>query len=84
MRSSILNRIWEVITTEGYLKGLTRSPQRKIFVIKDPTSRNPVLSMINSQEFFDNANGELFIGRALPSKDTLSELIQEHRSIVND
>ncbi len=78
MNLKLLERLWDVITTEGYLKGLTRTPQRKIFVIKDPRS-NPTLVIMDSNEFFDKANGELFIGRELPNKDTLSELIQEHK-----
>ncbi|MFX1514876.1 MAG: hypothetical protein ACFFC6_01070 [Promethearchaeota archaeon] len=64
---------------EGHLKGVTRTPQRKIFVIKDPHI-NPSLVIMKSTEFFDKANGDLFIGRELPDKETLIELIQEHQS----
>ncbi|MFX0015824.1 MAG: hypothetical protein ACFFB2_15050 [Promethearchaeota archaeon] len=74
----MLNKIWNIITTEGFLKGLTRSPQRKIFVIKNPTGTNPRLTIVDSQEYFDNVNGELFLGRSLPTRDTLRELIREH------
>ena len=73
----MFDRIWALITKEGYLKGLTRTPQRKIFVIKDPKT-NPTLLIIDSREYFDKTNGELFIGRELPDKDVLGELIQEH------
>ncbi len=78
MSQSMFDRIWALITTEGYLKGLTRTPQRKIFVIKHPNT-NPTLTIMDSREYFDKANGELFIGRELPDKDVLGELIQEHR-----
>jgi len=74
-----VKKIWEVITIQGYLKGLTRTPQRKIFVIKDPQT-NPSLIIMKSTEFFDKANGDLFIGRELPNKETLIELIREHQS----
>lgn len=74
-----VKKIWEVITIEGHLKGVTRTPQRKIFVIKDPQT-NPSLAIMKSTEFFDKANGDLFIGRELPNKATLIELIQEHQS----
>ncbi|UCG04211.1 MAG: hypothetical protein JSW11_09545 [Candidatus Heimdallarchaeota archaeon] len=79
MQKSVMNKIWNIITLEGYLKGLTRTPQRKIFVIKDPQT-NPSLVIMDSNEYFDNANGDLFIGRELPRKDTLIELIREHQS----
>ncbi|MFX0125511.1 MAG: hypothetical protein ACFFAE_17955 [Candidatus Hodarchaeota archaeon] len=74
-----LKKIWDVITTEGHFKGLTRTPQRKIFVIKDPQT-NPSLVIMDSTDYFKKANGDLFIGRELPNKDTLIELLQEHKS----
>ena len=78
MSQSMFDRIWALITTEGYLKGLTRTPQRKIFVIKHPNT-NPRLTIMDTQDYFEKGNGELFIGRKLPDKDILIELIQEHQ-----
>ncbi len=78
MNQRMLDRIWAVITNEGYLKGLTRTPQGKIFVINNPNT-NPKLSMVDSEDYFDNGNGELFLGRELPNKNKLIELIQEHQ-----
>ncbi|MFX1283243.1 MAG: hypothetical protein ACFFB5_06290 [Promethearchaeota archaeon] len=57
---------------------MTRSPQGKIFVIKHPNT-NPALTIMDSQDYFDRGNGEMFIGRELPNKDILIELIQEHQ-----
>ena len=74
-----LKKIWDVISIEGHLKGVTRTPQQKIFVIKDPQT-NPSLVIMKSTDFFDRANGQLFIGRELPNKETLIELIREHQS----
>jgi hypothetical protein len=74
-----LKQIWDIIAIEGHLRGLTRTPQRKIFVIKDPQT-NPSLVIVESTDYFDKANGDLFIGRELPDKDTLIELIREHQS----
>ncbi len=78
MTQSVLNRIWNAITKEGHLKGLTRAPQLSIFVIKNYQT-NPRLAIMTSKEFFEEANGDLFIGRELPSRDTLIELVREHR-----
>ena len=64
---------------EGYLKGLTRTFQGEIFVIKDPQT-NPSLVIMKSTDFFDRANGHLFIGRELPNKETLVELIREYQN----
>ncbi|MFX0204798.1 MAG: hypothetical protein ACFFDT_02345 [Candidatus Hodarchaeota archaeon] len=58
---------------------MTRTPQGEIFVIKDPQN-NPSLVIMKSVDFFDRANGHLFIGRELPNKETLVELIKEHKS----
>lgn len=79
----MLNRIWHIITEEQLQKGLTRTTQRKIFVIKDPKT-HPKLVIMDSNEFFDKENGELFIGRELPNKDTLHELIREYQDYIND
>ncbi|MHA2246584.1 MAG: hypothetical protein ACXADY_16700 [Candidatus Hodarchaeales archaeon] len=48
----MFDRIWALITTEGYLKGLTRTHQREIFVIKDPKT-DPTLTIMDSQDYFD-------------------------------
>lgn len=80
MNMKILNKIWNVITTEGYLKGVTRASQRSIFVIKDPMT-NPKLTTVKSHEFFEKSNEDLFIGRELPDKNRLIELIHEHQTM---
>ena len=80
MTCRTVKTLWNVITKEGHLKGLTRAPQLCIFVIKD-YQKNPRLVIMTSKEFFEEANGDLFIGRELPNRETLTELVFEHQEL---